>query len=92
MVGYFRTRGADIARVLERERPTPTVTRQRCRARLIEKCNRPEFLDREAGLYGGGDQGCHAQALVLDIVPAELREKVAELPHPRHHGDSSAAT
>ena len=46
--------------------------------RLIDKCNRPEFLDREAGLYCVGDQGCHAQALTLDIVPPELREKVAE--------------
>lgn len=46
--------------------------------RLVAKCNRPEFLDREAGLYGGGDQACHAMVLHLNVVPAELRKRVAD--------------
>ena len=29
-------------------------------------------------MYGGGDQACHAMALHLGIVPAALRERVAE--------------
>jgi alpha-L-rhamnosidase len=46
--------------------------------RLVAKCNRAEFLDRDKGLYGGGDQGCHALAVYLNIAPPELREKVAQ--------------
>lgn len=46
--------------------------------RLATKCNRAEFFDRENGLYGGGDQGCHALAICLNVAPAELREKVAQ--------------
>jgi alpha-L-rhamnosidase len=75
MVGYFRT-VERIARVLNENADAGRY--REVQTRLIDKCNRPEFLDREAGLYGGGDQGCHAQALTLDIVPPELREKVAE--------------
>ena len=75
MVGYFRT-VEHIARVLNENADADRY--REVQTRLIDKCNRPEFLDREAGLYGGGDQGCHAQALTLDIVPPELREKVAE--------------
>jgi alpha-L-rhamnosidase len=75
MVGYFRT-VEHIARVLNENADADRY--RGVQARLIDKCNRPEFLDREAGLYGGGDQGCHAQALTLGIVPAELRAKVAE--------------
>jgi len=75
MVGYFRT-VEHIARVLNENADADRY--REVQTRLIDKCNRPEFLDREAGLYGGGDQGCHAQALTLDIVPPELREKVAQ--------------
>jgi alpha-L-rhamnosidase len=74
LVGYFHTL-EQMARVLGE-----TADAERYAAvkeRLIEKCNRPDFLDREAGLYGGGDQGCHALALELDIVPPELRQQVA---------------
>ncbi len=74
MIGYLRVVEA-IARLVGRE---DDAERYRAAiARLVDKCNRPSFLDREAGLYGGGDQGCQAQALVLDIVPPELRERVA---------------
>ncbi len=45
--------------------------------RLAAKCNRAEFLDRGKGLYGGGDQGCHALAVCLNVAPPPLREKVA---------------
>ncbi|MFV2067569.1 MAG: alpha-L-rhamnosidase N-terminal domain-containing protein, partial [Pirellulales bacterium] len=46
--------------------------------RLAAKCNRAEFLNRDKGLYGGGDQGCHALAVYLNIAPPQLREKVAQ--------------
>jgi alpha-L-rhamnosidase len=46
--------------------------------RLTAKCNRAEFLDYDKGLYGGGDQGCHALAVYLNIAPPQLREKVAQ--------------
>lgn len=74
LVGYFHTL-EQIARVLGE-----TADAERyagVKARLVVKCNRPDFLDPKAGLYGGGDQGCHALALTLDIVPPELRQKVA---------------
>ncbi len=47
-------------------------------SRLVAKCNRAEFLDRGRGLYGGGDQGCHALAICLNVAPPPLREKVAQ--------------
>ncbi|MBM3272588.1 hypothetical protein FJY94_04935 [Candidatus Kaiserbacteria bacterium] len=72
--GYFHTL-EQTARVLGEAADADRYAE--VRARLIEKCNRADFLDRDAGLYGGGDQGCHALALVLAIVPAELRDKVA---------------
>ena len=46
--------------------------------RLIHKVNRREFFDQSLGLYGAGDQGCHALALFLDTPPNGLRSKVAE--------------
>jgi alpha-L-rhamnosidase len=75
MVGYFRT-VENIARVLNEN--TDADRYRKVQSQLIDKCNWPKFLDRNAGLYGGGDQGCHAQALTLNIVPSELREKVAQ--------------
>jgi alpha-L-rhamnosidase len=48
------------------------------REQLTEKVNREEFLDRDRGLYGAGDQGCQALALHEGVVPADLREKVAQ--------------
>jgi alpha-L-rhamnosidase len=75
MVGYLQTLER-IAHVLGEAADAERYAA--VRARLIEKCNRPEFLDCKAGLYGGGDQGCHALALVLGIAPPELREKVAD--------------
>ena len=75
MVGYLRAVEA-IARVLGEEADAERY--RGVQARLVEKCNRADFLDRAAGLYGGGDQGCHALALTLDIVPPDLRHKVAE--------------
>lgn len=58
-----------------------TEDRDRYRAvqeRLTAKVNRDEFLDKSKGLYGGGDQGCHAMAIYLNVVPSSLREKVAQ--------------
>jgi len=72
-IDCFRT-AERVARVLGK-----TADAQRYRdvqARLVAKCNRPEFLDRDTGLYGGGDQACHAMASYLDIVPDSLRDKV----------------
>jgi len=74
LAGYFHTL-EQIARVLGEIADAERYAE--VKARLVGKCNRPDFLDREAGLYGGGDQGCHALALALDIVPPELRQKVA---------------
>ena len=58
------------------------------RERLVERANRPEFLDRDRGVYGAqgsfvnGDMGCQAMALALGIVPEEIRGKVdARLVH-----------
>jgi alpha-L-rhamnosidase len=53
------------------------------RRRLVEKANRPEFLERSRGIYGYepdhgylyGDMGCQAMALALGIVPEEIRPK-----------------
>ncbi|MFA6108237.1 MAG: alpha-L-rhamnosidase N-terminal domain-containing protein [Candidatus Latescibacterota bacterium] len=74
MIGYLRT-VERIARVLGEN---ADVERYRLVQRgLIEKCNRVDFLDREAGLYGGGDQGCHALALILDLAPPGVRDQVA---------------
>ena len=71
---YFKTLES-IARLLGED---ADVKRYReIQERLNEKANRPDFLDRQKGLYAEGDQGCHALALLLDIVPAELKEKVA---------------
>ena len=74
MSAYFQTLES-IARLLGEN---ADANRYRdIRARLIEKANRPDFLNRQEGLYGGGDQGCHALALAQDIVPEELKDKVA---------------
>ena len=45
-------------------------------ARLHRKVNRLDFLDPACGLYGEGDQGCHALALCENTPPEALREKV----------------
>ncbi|MDD5707450.1 MAG: alpha-L-rhamnosidase N-terminal domain-containing protein [Kiritimatiellae bacterium] len=53
------------------------------RRRLVEKANRPEFLERSRGIYGHepasgylyGDMGCQAMALALGIVPEEIRPR-----------------
>ena len=47
------------------------------RERLTAKVNRAEFLDRALGLYGDGDQDCQALALHQNVMPPELRDKVA---------------
>jgi alpha-L-rhamnosidase len=44
--------------------------------RLTAKVNRPEFFDAARGLYAGGDQGCHATALMAGVVPEDARPKV----------------
>lgn len=75
MIGYLRVVEA-IARLVGRADDAERY--REVAARLVDKCNSPGFLERGAGLYGDGDQGCQAQALVLGIVPAELRERVAE--------------
>lgn len=75
MVGYLRVVEA-IARLVGEEADAERY--REFQARLVDKCNSPRFLDREAGLYGGGDQGCHAQAIVLGIAPPGLRQRVAD--------------
>jgi len=75
MVGYFRA-VEHIASVLGEDADAERY--RQVQGRLVDKCNRADFLDRDAGLYGDGDQGCHAMALALDIVPSEARDKVAD--------------
>jgi len=50
----------------------------RVRERLIAKVNRDEFLDRDTGVYGGGDQGCQALAVHQNVAPPGLRDLVAQ--------------
>ncbi|MCC6489847.1 MAG: alpha-L-rhamnosidase N-terminal domain-containing protein [Candidatus Hydrogenedentes bacterium] len=47
-------------------------------AQFIEKVNRAEFLDHQRGVYGEGDQGCHALAICEQTAPKSLREQVAQ--------------
>jgi alpha-L-rhamnosidase len=75
MAGYFRTLES-IAHVLGETEDAERY--HNVQARLVDKCNRPEFLDRETGRYDGIDQGCHAHAVVQEIAPAELQAKVAD--------------
>ncbi len=65
-----------MARLLEKAKDAARYSE--IRERLTAKVNRPEFFDRSTGLYGNGDQGCHALALHENVVPPELRTKVAE--------------
>jgi alpha-L-rhamnosidase len=66
----------EMARTLSREADAKRY--RRIGERLAAKCNRPEFFDHKAGVYGGGDQACNAMALYLGIVPEDSRKKVTE--------------
>ncbi|MFH1743339.1 MAG: alpha-L-rhamnosidase N-terminal domain-containing protein, partial [bacterium] len=48
------------------------------RSRFTNKVNRADFLDAALGLYGEGDQGCHALAICEDVAPKELRHRVEQ--------------
>jgi alpha-L-rhamnosidase len=74
IANFFKT-VESIARVLGEESDAENF--RKIWERLLEKCNRDDFLNSEEGLYVGGDQGGHSLALALDIAPAELREKAA---------------
>ncbi len=45
-------------------------------ARLRRKTNSCAFLDPASGLYGEGDQGCHAAAICEHVAPESLRGEV----------------
>ncbi|MCM8761849.1 MAG: glycoside hydrolase family 78 protein [Candidatus Omnitrophica bacterium] len=75
MVGYFRV--AEKIALIVGEKVDAEEYRK-VQEKLVKKCNRQDFFNRKKGLYGDGDQGCHALALALDIVPDEFRKRVVE--------------
>lgn len=65
-----------MARILSKESDAERY--RHIQERLAAKCNRPEFFDRKAGVYGGGDQACNAMALYLGVVPEDSRQQVTD--------------